>query len=126
MLSIISLVSLVLISTSRGKICEYAGTSKTSSNVKPSPKNLLDLEDFDCGALMIVAMCKDRAGAKFTQMKFIPSAIDNKSGGEKWKCLSFNVYPAPEDHREDEEHRVTRFRSLWISLALALRGQFFN
>ena len=43
--------------TSRGNICEYAGTRSTSSNVRPSPKNLLGMlvaGDF------FIAMGKDR------------------------------------------------------------------
>ncbi len=50
--------------TSRGKTSEYAGTRRTSSNVKPSPKNLSCLGDFVLEALFIVAMCKDRATGK--------------------------------------------------------------
>jgi hypothetical protein len=56
-LSVIDLVSRVVIFTSLGSTCEYAGRRSTSSKVKPSPKNLpgyLSLGDF------IVAMCKDR------------------------------------------------------------------
>jgi len=48
--------------TSRGKTSEYAGTSNTSSKVKPSPKNFegnLSLEE-----LIIVAMCKDSVADK--------------------------------------------------------------
>jgi hypothetical protein len=57
-LMVIFLVSCVVMFTSLGKTWEYAGTSKTSSNVSPSPKNLggnLALEE-----PFIVAMCKDR------------------------------------------------------------------
>ena len=42
--NVIVLVSWVLITTSLGKTSEYAGCKSTSSNVKPSPKNLPALE----------------------------------------------------------------------------------
>jgi hypothetical protein len=62
---VISLVSLLRISTSRGNTCENAGSNNTSSNVRPSPKNFEDAEiegafDFRTGEF-ILAMCKDRA-----------------------------------------------------------------
>ena len=42
MFNVMSFVSLVARFTSRGKISEYAGTSNTSSKVRPSPTNLVD------------------------------------------------------------------------------------
>jgi hypothetical protein len=57
----IFLVKLVRISVSRGSTSEYAGSNKTSSNVRPSPKNfggILAEEEF------ILAMCKDSASDK--------------------------------------------------------------
>jgi hypothetical protein len=59
------LVSLVLISTSRGSTWEYAGISNTSSKVRPSPKNLLDL--LLAGELFIVAIGKDKRKSLCTQ-----------------------------------------------------------
>jgi hypothetical protein len=50
------LVSWAVMFTSRGNTCEYAGINSTSSNVKPSPKNLADL--LLEGDFFIVAMCK--------------------------------------------------------------------
>jgi hypothetical protein len=63
--NVMSLVSFVLISTSRGSTWLYAGINKTSSNVSPSPKNFVGfvfVEEVD-----IVAMCEDRKiqNAKF-------------------------------------------------------------
>jgi hypothetical protein len=58
---VIFFVRLVRISVSRGSTSEYAGNNKTSSNVRPSPKNLGGrgvVEEF------ILAMCKDRATDK--------------------------------------------------------------
>ena len=57
--SVMFLVRRELMLTSRGSTCEYAGTSSTSSNVKPSPKNLLG--NLSLGELMFLAMCKDTA-----------------------------------------------------------------
>jgi hypothetical protein len=59
------LVSWVLIFTSRGSTWEYAGISNTSSKVRPSPKNLLDL--LLAGELFIVAIGKDKTKLICTQ-----------------------------------------------------------
>ena len=64
-------------STSRGSTWEYAGTSRTSSNVKPSPKNFLDWGIFACGALMIDAMCKDRGAEKYAPKVFLCHELDS-------------------------------------------------
>jgi hypothetical protein len=63
MFNVISLVSLLRMSTSRGKTCENAGNNSTSSNVSPSPKNFEGDFDLPVGEI-ILAMCKDRAGDK--------------------------------------------------------------
>jgi hypothetical protein len=57
-LSEMDFVNRVFIDTSRGKTCENAGTSNTSSKVKPSPKNLSTGGDLR-GDIFLVAMCKD-------------------------------------------------------------------
>jgi hypothetical protein len=51
-LSVMSLVSLVFMSTSRGRISENAGTNSTSSNVRPSMKFL---------EMGFVAICENKA-----------------------------------------------------------------
>ena len=82
-LIVISFVSRVVISTSRGNTWLYAGISSTSSNVRPSPKKLppavnfrrsrLDLlvekacPDDTVGREFIVAMCKDRRAGEYGQ-----------------------------------------------------------
>jgi hypothetical protein len=66
----ISLVSFVLIFTSRGSTCENAGSNSTSSNVNPSPKNLDGKFAFVSG-IFILAMCKDNAVGKFTPKDFL-------------------------------------------------------
>jgi hypothetical protein len=65
--SVMFFVSLLEMSTSRGKTWLYPGINNTSSNVRPSPKNLLlELWDLlsEAGFLrgredFISAMCKD-------------------------------------------------------------------
>jgi len=64
-LRVISFVSLERISTSRGKTCEKAGKSNTSSNVSPSPKNLEGDEVVLLTGLFILAMCKGSAASEF-------------------------------------------------------------
>jgi hypothetical protein len=54
---VIFFVSLDRMSTSLGNICEYAGTKSTSSKVKPSPINLVELV---AGDFFMIAMCKDK------------------------------------------------------------------
>src|SRR5450631_746215 len=64
---LIFFVKLVRISVSRGRTSENAGNNKTSSNVRPSPKNfggILPEEEF------ILAMCKDS-----TRDKLLPNPI---------------------------------------------------
>src|SRR5258708_2237948 len=63
MFRVISLVSLLRMSTSRGKTCEKAGNNNTSSNVSPSPKNFEGDFDLPVG-VFILAMCKDNAAGK--------------------------------------------------------------
>ena len=64
MFRVISLVSLLRISTSRGNTCEKAGNNSTSSNVNPSPKNFEGDFDLLVGGF-ILAMCKGRAADKY-------------------------------------------------------------
>ncbi len=77
--NVISLVSLLRISTSRGNTCEKAGNNNTSSNVSPSPKNFEGDFDLPVG-VFILAMCKDRAVDKCAQIFIIPGC----PGGPGW------------------------------------------
>src|SRR5882757_20924 len=61
---VMSRVSLLRMSTSRGKTCEKAGNNSTSSNVNPSPKNFEGDFDLLVGGF-ILAMCKGRAADKY-------------------------------------------------------------
>jgi hypothetical protein len=74
---IISFVSLDRMSTSRGNTWEKPGTNSTSSNVKPSPKNLSGLGDLALEALFIVAMCKDRATDKCVPNDFFTGSFSD-------------------------------------------------
>ena len=60
MFNVISLVSLLRMSASRGNTCEKAGNNNTSSNVSPSPKNF-EVDFVLLTGEFILAMCKDRA-----------------------------------------------------------------
>jgi hypothetical protein len=60
-----------LTSVSLGNTWEKAGSNKTSSKVNPSPKNFVGELDFFAGVI-ILAMCKDRAGVKYVPKKFPP------------------------------------------------------
>ena len=62
--NVMSLVSLLRMSTSRGSTCEKAGSNSTSSNVNPSPKNFEGDFDLTVGGF-ILAMCKGRAADKY-------------------------------------------------------------
>jgi len=62
-LSDMFLVSLVRVLTSRGSISLYAGISKTSSKVSPSPKSR-ELLFAEMERVSFVAMCKDSARFK--------------------------------------------------------------
>jgi len=68
---VISFVSLVVISTSRGRTWLYAGINRTSSNVRPSPKNLSPArrsgEELLLAGIFLVAMCKDRRAGVYAQ-----------------------------------------------------------
>ena len=68
---VISFVSLVVISTSRGRTWLYAGINRTSSNVRPSPKNLSPArrsgEELLLAGVFLVAMCKDRRTSVYGQ-----------------------------------------------------------
>jgi hypothetical protein len=65
-LSVMVWVSWELMLVSRGKTWLYAGISSTSSNVSPSPKNLLIIELL--GEDFLVAMCKGRVAGLLFQM----------------------------------------------------------